>query len=225
MSDLGRQTVSGLGKFIVALALFLFLPAWTLHFWQAWLYLLVFAASASLITLYLWKRDRALLARRLNAGPAAETRKRQRAIQVVASLAFMGTLLVPSLDHRFGWSDVPVEAVIAGDLLVVAGFAIIFLVFRENTFTAGTVEIAAGQRVISTGPYALIRHPMYAGALLMLFGTPPALGSWWGLAMFVPMTLAIVWRLIDEEDFLAANLPGYAAYRAAIRYRLLPFIW
>jgi protein-S-isoprenylcysteine O-methyltransferase Ste14 len=225
MDDLGRQAISGLAKFIIALALFLFVPAWTLQFWQAWLYLLVFAVSTGLITLYLWKRDRALLERRINAGPAAETRKRQRVIQIVASLAFMGTLVVPALDRRFGWSHVPLPAVIAGEILIVAGFAIIFLVFRENTFTAGTVEIAEGQKVISTGPYAYVRHPMYAGALIMLLGTPLALGSSWGLLMFAPMALAIAWRLIDEEQFLAANLAGYAAYRANVGYRLLPFVW
>ena len=225
MSDLGRQTLSGLGKFIAALALFLFAPAWTLHFWQAWVYLLVFAASSGLITLYLWKRDRALLERRINAGPAAESRRSQRAIQVVASIAFIGTLIVPSIDHRFAWSDVPLPVVIAGEMMVVAGFAVILLVFRENTFTAGTIEVAEGQTVISTGPYAHVRHPMYSGALIMLLGTPLALGSWWGLSTFVPMTCAIVWRLLDEEEFLSANLQGYSKYRADVRYRLLPLVW
>ena len=112
-----------------------------------------------------------------------------------------------------------------GDPLVAIGFAIVFAVFRANTFTAATVELAADQVVISSGPYAVVRHPMYAGALLLLLGTPLALGSWWGLLTMVPMTLTIVWRLLDEERFLAQNLPGYPDYQRKVRYRLLPLVW
>jgi protein-S-isoprenylcysteine O-methyltransferase Ste14 len=115
--------------------------------------------------------------------------------------------------------------VIAGDLFVALGFLIIVIVFRENPFSAATIDVATDQNVVSTGPYAIVRHPMYAAALVMLFGTPLALGSWWGLLVLVPMTLVIVWRLLDEEQFLAKNLPGYTQYREKVRRRLVPFLW
>lgn len=212
-------------QLVLVLGLLLFAPARTFAFPAAWIYLSVFTLSAAVVTTYLWAYDRELLERRVRAGPHAEEEKTQKRIQIVASFAFIGTLVLPSLDYRFGWSDVGVSVRIAGDVLVVLGFAVIFAVFRANTFSAATIEVASDQRVISTGPYATVRHPMYAGALMMLFATPLALGSWWGLLMFVPMTLTIAWRLLEEEKFLTAKLPGYAAYCHAVRYRLLPFIW
>lgn len=173
----------------------------------------MFAASAALITLDLWKRDPKLLERRVKAGPGPEKEEAQRVIQLAASVAFAGILVLPSIDHRFAWSSVPLPIVIAGDALVAIGFVVVFRVFRENTFTAATIEVAADQIVTSTGPYAVVRHPMYTGALVMLVGTPLALGSWWGLLMFIPMTLVVVWRLLDEEKFLSKNLPGYSNYK------------
>jgi protein-S-isoprenylcysteine O-methyltransferase Ste14 len=120
---------------------------------------------------------------------------------------------------------VPPYTVAAGDILVMLGLLIIFLVFKENTFTSAVIEIATEQKVISTGPYAFVRHPMYIGALVMLLGVPLALGSWWGLLTIIPITLVIVWRLLDEEQFLTKKLSGYPAYRSQVRYRLVPFIW
>lgn len=225
MDDLTRKATVGFVQLIITLGALLFAPSWTLDFWQAWVYLLVFAASAALITVYLWKQDPKLLERRIQAGPGAEKERSQRVIQLMASVAFTGSLVLPSIDHRFAWSNVPLSVVIAGDVLVVTGFFVVFLVFRENTFTAATIEVAADQTVVSTGPYAIVRHPMYAGALVMLFGTPLALGSWWGLLMFIPMTLVIAWRLLDEEHFLSRNLQGYSTYKKNTPYRLLPFVW
>ena len=225
MDDLGRKSVAALVWFIIALGIFIFVPAWTFDYWQAWIYLCVFGASVTLITWYLWKNDRELLERRVNVGPAAEKEKSQKRIQTCAAVAFIGTFLLPSLDHRFSWSSVPATIVILGDVLVTLGFFIVFLVFKENTYSAGIIEVAAGQKVISSGPYARVRHPMYAGALIMLFGTPLALGSWWGLLLFTPMIIVIVWRLRDEEEFLLRNLPGYSEYREKVRYRLLPLVW
>lgn len=215
----------GFANLILLLAIALFAPAWTLRFWQAWLYLFLFAASSAAITTYLWKRDRALLSRRVSAGPIAEKSRTQQIIQLFASLGFLATLVVPSLDYRFSWSHVPLWLVLAGDLLVVLGFYIVFGVFCANTFTAATVEVAEQQTVISTGPYALVRHPMYSGALIMLLGTPLALGSLWGLIPFVLMVAIIIIRLLDEEKLLLAKLPGYAEYVATIKFRLLPHVW
>lgn len=157
--------------------------------------------------------------------PRAEKEAIQKLIQLLASLAFIGTLVLPSLDLRYHWSHVSSVFVVAGDAVVAFGFFAVFIVYRENTFASATIEVVPKQRVISTGPYAVIRHPMYAGALFMLFGTPLALGSWRGLVMFIPMTLVIAWRLLDEERHLRKSLPGYTEYCEKIRFRLIPHVW
>ena len=225
MNSLAGRTILGFTQLIVFLGVALFLPAWTLDFWQARVYLFIFAGAAALITVYLWNHDKKLLESRVKAGPVAEKEKSQKLIQVFASLAFIGTLVLPSLDRHFLWSHVPLVIVIAGDSLVALGFLVVFIVYKENTFTSAIIEVAAGQRVISTGPYAIVRHPMYAGALLMLFATPLALGSWWGLTMFIPMALVIVLRLQDEEIFLQKSLPGYTEYCGKVRFHLVPYVW
>jgi len=225
MKSLAVRTTLGFVQLLVCLAALLFLPAWTIHFWQAWVYLFLFAASSASITAYLWNKDRALLERRVSAGPTAEKEKSQKLIQALASLAFFAELIVPALDHRFSWSRVPIAAVIAGDILVIAGFLIVLLVFKENSFASATVGVAANQKVIATGPYAIVRHPMYAGALVMLIGTPLALGSWWGILAVLPMILVIALRLLDEETFLGKSLPGYEEYCQRVRSRLAPSIW
>lgn len=225
MSKLATKTTLGFANLVLLLAIALFAPAWTFGFWQAWLYLFLFASSSAAITIYLWKRDRALLARRVSAGSIAENSRTQQIIQLFASLGFLAILVVPSLDHRSSWSHVPLWLVLTGDLLVVLGFYIVFRVFCVNTFTAAIVEVAEQQTVISTGPYAFVRHPMYSGALIMLLGTPFALASWWGSVAFVLMFVVIVIRLLDEEKLLFANLPGYAEYAARVKYRLIPRAW
>src|SRR5262249_20252735 len=141
------------------------------------------------------------------------------------SIGFIALLVVPGFDHRFRWSAVPFAVVVAGDILVVIGFYLISLVYRENTFTSATIEIAENQKVISTGPYAVVRHPMYASASLYLLGTPLALGSYWGFVPIAAMMPFLIWRLFDEERLLAENLPGYVEYQKRVRHRLVPFIW
>jgi len=212
-------------QLITVLGILLLAPAWTLHYWQAWVYLLVFAASSALITVYLWKHDPKLLERRTNAGPRAENEKTQQWIQLLASFVFAGAMVLPSLDHRFSWSAVPVSVVVAGDVLAALGFLIVFFVFKENTFAAASISLSPDQSVVATGPYAVVRHPMYTGALIMLFGTPLALGSWWGLVMFIPMIFIIAWRARAEERFLVKNLSGYKEYCQIVRYRLVPLVW
>jgi protein-S-isoprenylcysteine O-methyltransferase Ste14 len=171
------------------------------------------------------KRDPALLARRMRGGPMFEKEGTQRLIMVFTSLGFIALVVVSALDHRFGWSAVPVWAVVLGDVLVAIGFYFIFLVYRENTFTAATIEVAAGQKVIATGPYAVVRHPMYASGALYTLGTPLALGSYWGFLALAAMTPFLLWRLLDEERILTRDLPGYAEYRQRVRHRLVPRVW
>jgi protein-S-isoprenylcysteine O-methyltransferase Ste14 len=210
---------------VAAMGLLLFAPAGTFRYWQAWLYLSVFACASSLTTLYLMRRDPALLARRMSGGPTAEKRTTQKLIMLFVSVCFVALLVAPALDHRFGWSRVPPVVVFLGDLLVATGFYFIFLVYRENTYTSATVEVAEGQKVVSTGPYAVVRHPMYASGSLYLAATPLALGSYWGLLAFAAMAPFLIWRLLDEEQLLARDLPGYREYRRRVRHRLVPFVW
>jgi protein-S-isoprenylcysteine O-methyltransferase Ste14 len=207
------------------LALLIFVPAWSVTFWQGWVFWLIFSGSCILITLYFLERDPKLIESRMSAGPAAETETGQKIIQGVLGVVFVLLIALPGIDYRLGWSNVPVALVLVADILVAAGFLIVFLTFRANSFAASTITIREEQRVISSGPYAIVRHPMYSGALILLFGTPFALGSAWSALLVIPMLLGVVWRLLDEERFLAVNLPGYEAYREKTRYRLVPLIW
>jgi protein-S-isoprenylcysteine O-methyltransferase Ste14 len=225
MNVLNRKAFGGLLCLFVVMSSLIFVAASTFHYWQAWTFLAVYFGWSVMITLYLMRRDPGLLERRMRGGPIAEKRTTQRIIMSYVSLGFIGLIVVPALDHRFGWSHMPPYAALAGDLLLFLGWLAILFVFKENTFSSATIELASEQRVVTTGPYALVRHPMYAGALLMLAGIPIALGSWWGLLVLVAMLPALIWRLIDEEKFLARNLPGYFEYREKVRYRLIPRVW
>src|SRR6516162_5083938 len=209
----------------VVMGLLLFVPAGTVDYWQGWAYLLIFMGASALTTLYLLRKDPALLERRMSGGPTAERRPAQRLIMLATSLGFIALLVVPALDHRFGWSAVPLGVVVAGYVLVAIGFALIVRVYRENTFSSATVEVAENQTVISTGPYAIVRHPMYASALLYLVGMPLALGSYWGLVPLAAMMPFLIWLLLDEEGLLAKNLAGYTEYQKRVRHRLVPFVW
>jgi protein-S-isoprenylcysteine O-methyltransferase Ste14 len=224
-TSLSRRTFEGLAQFLVALGIFVFLPAWSLRYWQGWIFWLEFSVLVTLITIYFLKKDPALIERRLKAGPGAEKEAKQKIIQASASFFFIALIIFPSIDHRSGWSHVPIYGVVAGDFLVAIGLIIVFFVFRENSFTSGVIEIGEAQTVISTGPYGLVRHPMYAGSLIMLLGVPLALGSAWGLLFCIPMIAVLVWRLSDEENFLCRNLPGYGEYRARVRHRLIPGVF
>ena len=225
MKNLGAKAWLSLALLAAVMGLLLFVPAGTAHYWQGWVYLALFVGASALTTLYLLKRDRALLERRMRGGPTAEKRPMQRFIMICTSIGFVALLVVPGLDRRFGWSEVPLALVIVGDALVAIGLSLIFVVYRENTFTSATIEVAENQKVVSTGPYAIVRHPMYASALLYLVGAPLALGSYWGLVPIAAMLPFLIWRLFDEEAFLVKNLPGYAEYRTRVRHRLIPFIW
>ena len=225
MRNLNAQAWLSLVVLTVVMGLLLFIPAGTINYWQAWVYLLIFMGASFLTTLYLMKKDPALLNRRMGGGPTAEKRGTQKLIMLFTSICFIALLVVPALDRRFRWSTMPLSWVIVGDVLVAIGFYFIFLVYKENTFTSATIEVAADQKVISTGPYAIVRHPMYASALLYLVGTPLALGSCWGILALSAMMPFLIWRLYDEESFLSGNLPGYTEYQKMVRHRLIPFIW
>ena len=203
----------------------LFGVAGTFEYEQGWAFLSDFAATGLAICLYLIRTDPQLLERRLKAGPGAEKEFVQKITMSLASVGFVALLAASALDYRMHPSNVPIAVALLGDVVIVAGLAIVWRVFRENSFSSATIEVAAGQQVVSTGPYAVVRHPMYAGSLLYLVAIPIALGSWWGLAVMLFMLPVLVWRLSDEEKFLAQNLPGYSEYQALVKFRLVPFVW
>ena len=225
MKHLRARAWVALTVLTVVMGLLLFVPAGTLRYWQAWVYLAIFTGASGLTTRDLASRDPALLERRLRGGPMAEKRTAQRIIMLCASSGLIALLAVSAFDRRFGWSTVPLGGVVAGHALVAIGFYLIFRVYRENTFTSATIDVSEDQRVISTGPYAIVRHPMYASASLYLFGTPLALGSYWAFVPIVAMMPFLIWRLLDEERFLGRKLPGYTKYRKRVQYRLVPFVW
>jgi protein-S-isoprenylcysteine O-methyltransferase Ste14 len=223
--DLGRQAIAAFAKFTVTMALLLFLPAWSLRYWQGWLFLVVFCGAGLVSTLYFLRTDPKLVERRMAAGPVAETEPAQKRIMAVTSVCFILAILVPALDYRWQWSNVPTWLVIVGNIGVLASFYLIGLVLRQNSFAAATIRVEAGQTLVTTGAYAIVRHPMYAAALPLFFFTPLALGSYWGLLIAVAMVPALMWRLLDEEKYLVRNLPGYDDYRRTTPYRLIPLIW
>jgi protein-S-isoprenylcysteine O-methyltransferase Ste14 len=221
-SRIVRATVGGTAVFLAII----FIPAGTVDYWQGWAFAGTLSVSSLLVTVYMALNDRELLESRLRMGPTAEKTPGQRVITAVGYAVFVAALVIIVLDHRSGWSPrVPASLSLLGDALGVFGIFVYFLVVRENRYAASTIEVVEGQTVVSTGPYAIVRHPMYSGAILVFLGTPLALGSWRGL-LFTPLFIGwFAWRLLDEERFLRANLRGYDEYMRAVRYRLAPYIW
>jgi len=223
--NLNARAWLALAILAIAMGLLIFVPAGTIHYWQGWVYLSIFMGASVLTTLDLMRRDPALLERRMRGGPTAESEPTQKLIMLFAPMGFVALLIVPALDHRLGWSAVPLGGVVAGNVLVAIGFYFIVLVYRENTFASATITVGQGQSVISSGPYAIVRHPMYASASLYLLGTPLALGSYWGIIPMFVMMPVLIWRLIDGERVLAKSLSGYTDYQKRVRHRLVPFVW
>jgi protein-S-isoprenylcysteine O-methyltransferase Ste14 len=219
------KTLASLAALILVMGAIIFAAAGTTDYWQAWLFLACYFAASLVVSFWLARNDTALLERRMRGGPFAEGERSQKIIMAITSLGFVALLVVPGLDRRFGWSSMPGSVAILGDLLLLLGWLGILAVFRANSYAAATIQVTSGQTVISTGPYALVRHPMYAAALVMLLGIPVALGSWWGALVVVALVPALGWRLIDEERLLLRDLDGYAEYRRKVRWRLIPYIW
>ena len=207
-------------------AVILFAPAGTLHYWQGWIFGIVFAGSSTALGAYFLRHDPELIKRRMRAGPAAEQRPAQKIIMSLTLFGFLLLMVLPGFDHRLQHgSPVPAWLTIAANAGIAVSFWFFFLVLRQNSYAASTIQVEAGQPVISTGLYSMVRHPLYAAAVLLLFCIPLALGSYWTLLIVVPMLPVLGWRLIDEEHFLVHNLPGYADYCQQVRFRLIPGIW
>jgi protein-S-isoprenylcysteine O-methyltransferase Ste14 len=207
---------------LVAYALILFVPAGTLDYWQAWIYLVVLFVPVFFIISYFLKKDPEFLKRRLKT---KEKEAEQKRVIRFGYLLFILGFLIPGLDYRFGWSQVPVALVLAADALVFIGYCLVFLAFKENSYAARTVEVEKGQKVISTGPYAVVRHPMYTGSILLYLAMPIALGSYYALLIFMFFPVIIVYRIRNEEKVLLRDLPGYADYCKKTKYKLVPYVW
>jgi protein-S-isoprenylcysteine O-methyltransferase Ste14 len=225
---MNKMIVQAVSTFLIGallLGVLLFFPAGTLNYWQAWVFIAVFMTSVTVIGLYLALKDPALLERRKKFGPTQEQSPVQKIVISIGVLAILSVFIFCALGHRFGWSPVPAYVSLAGDVLVALGLMVDLLVFRENSYGGSTIETVADQKVISSGPYALVRHPMYVGVLIMISGIPLALDAWWGLAIFALSAPGLIWRILDEEKFLRKDLPGYTEYTERVRYRLVPYLW
>jgi protein-S-isoprenylcysteine O-methyltransferase Ste14 len=224
MKIVGKGLVSAaLG--LVAFGLMLFLPAGTFHYWQAWVFLAVFAFYTWIPSVYLVRKNPAALERRMRAGPLAETRTLQKVISTVVFICFPAMFVVSALDHRFGWSPVPTTVTVVGDILVAVGLGVAMLVVAQNGYAAANITVESGQTLVSTGLYGLVRHPMYTGNVILMPGVPLALGSYWGLVFVIPGIVALVLRIRDEELLLEQELIGYREYEQQVHYRLLPYVW
>ena len=211
---------------MLLLAICIFVPAWSLRYWQGLVYWLLFCAWMCFFGVYFLKRDPALVERRMHVGAGAERERSQKIIQAFASIFVLLIFVLPGLDVRNGWSGgVRPTQSLAADAVFSLGFFIIFLVFRVNSYTAAIVDVQEGQRVVSTGPYAIVRHPMYAGAALMFLATPIALGSSWAVIAAALLVLTMCVRAVDEERVLRERLPGYVDYMRTVRWRLIPGVW
>ncbi|MGV0745475.1 methyltransferase family protein [Mycolicibacterium sp. XJ870] len=221
----GLQAIAFSVVGFVLIAVLLFWPAGTLNYWEAWLFIAMFAVLSTVYTVYLGIKDPEVLRRRMHSGPIAETRTAQKVIVLGIYVWFFGVAIVSGLDHRFAWSVVPTVVALIGSAVVAIGLGITMLVVVQNSYAAATVRVEAGQQVVSTGLYGLVRHPMYFGALIMMIGLPVALGSYWGLILTAPGVPVLVFRILDEEKALRQELAGYAQYTQQVRYRLLPYVW
>jgi protein-S-isoprenylcysteine O-methyltransferase Ste14 len=210
---------------LVLFGLLVFWPAGTFDYWQGWAFIAVFAASTTIPSLYLAATNPAALKRRMQAGPAAETRVLQKVIVSIAFLAMGATIVVSALDFRFGWSSVPAAISVVGDVLVAVGLGIAMLTTIQNGYASANITVESGQQVVSTGLYSVVRHPMYFGNVVLMVGIPLALGSYWGLVFVIPGVAVLAVRILDEEKVLTQELAGYPEYANKVHYRLMPGVW
>jgi protein-S-isoprenylcysteine O-methyltransferase Ste14 len=219
---LTTMTAARLLAAIVFVGCMLFLPAGTLSYWQAWLYMGLLFIPAAIVGVVLAIKDPELLERRMRT---REREAPQRRVIASSGLLLLGVVLIPGFDRRYAWSNVPLPLVFLADILILLGYLLFVLTIRANRFASRVVEVQANQVVISSGPYALVRHPMYLAVSLIFTLTPLALGSFWALipALLLPVVLAA--RIGNEEQLLRRDLPGYEEYCHKVKYRLLPLIW
>ncbi|WP_066899929.1 methyltransferase family protein [Mycolicibacterium houstonense] len=215
------QSVFGL----LLLGALLFVPAGTFDYWQAWVFLTVYSVMAILSTVYLLRRDKAVVERRMRVGQKSESRPVQKAIIGVIAVMSIALPVFCGLDHRFGWSPVPTVVSWIGNVMFAIGLVVTIFTIVQNSYASANITVESEQKLVSTGLYGLVRHPMYMGALLMVAGMPLALGSWWGLAVLIPVLIIYTFRIQDEEKLLRQQLAGYGEYTQKVHYRLVPLVW
>ncbi len=206
----------------IVLGLIFFLPAGTWRYWQAWVYLSILFIPMLGVFIYFIRRDPKLLERRMKA---REKERRQKTIIGLSSFLFIGIYLLPGFDRRYGWSSVPVFVVIAADIIILAGYGLFVRVLKENRYASRIVEVAREQTVIKTGPYAVVRHPMYVAVGIIYILSPLALGSFWAMLPALLVAVVLVARIVNEEKVLLRDLSGYEEYMQRVRYRLIPGVW
>jgi protein-S-isoprenylcysteine O-methyltransferase Ste14 len=224
VKTISKMLVFGLVEFAVFGAM-VFLPAGTFDYWQGWVFLAVVLVAAWAPTIYMLRTNPVALQGRMSGGPAAESRMAQKVVMAGLYLSLAAMVVVSVLDHRFGRSAVPTTICLVGDVLVAVGLGVVAVVIVQNSYAASTVRVQAGQQVVSTGLYGLVRHPMYTGNVIMLIGIPLALGSYWGLVFVGPGLIVLALRIHDEERLLQGELTGYREYTREVRYRLVPGMW
>ena len=206
----------------IVLSLSLLISGGSFLWWQAWAYCGLLLVPMIFFFRYMVKHDPSFIERRFEM---EEKERAQRRIQAWGIPLFLAIYIVSGLDFRFGWSDPPLPIVIVALILSLCGYLMILRVFLENRWAGRTVEVWKDQKVIDTGPYAVVRHPMYSALMVFLCATPVALGSWWTLLAVIAYSPVIVFRIRNEEEVLLRELPGYGDYRARVRYRIVPHIW
>lgn len=229
-SELTQQEMKSLIKiiiirfsfFTISLGLLILLPAGTFDYWQVYVYFGILVVPMTFVVFYFLKKDPKFLERRTRA---KEKEKQQILISILSTLVFLTGFIIPGLDHRFIWSNVPIYITISADIIILLGYLIIFFVFKQNSYASNIIEVNENQKIISTGFYGIVRHPMYIGVLIMFIPTPIALGSYWGLIPFALLPVSLALRILNEEKVLSDNLNGYKEYCQKTRYRLIPFIW
>jgi len=221
-STLTKMVVSRYVMAFLAIAAIIFLPALTLRYWQGWLYMAILFIPMLFVMVYMLRNAPDLLERRLRM---RERETQQKKIIALSYIPFFAAYILPGFDVRLGWSNVPAWVSIAAALVVLAGYAIVFLVFRENQYASRVVEVEKEQSVISSGPYGVVRHPMYVGMILLYVFSPLVLGSYWAMIPALFILPVIVARILNEEKVLARDLNGYPEYMRNVRYRLVPGVW
>ena len=222
LNTLKRMAITRYLMLFPVLGLLMFLPAWTLRYWEGWVYIFILAIPMAVFGQYLFTKDPELLERRMRT---RENRKEQKLVIKLSLLVFPLIYILPGFDKRLVWSEVPLFIQVVSFILVLIGYLMVLNVFKANSYASRVVEVDAGQKVISTGPYAIVRHPMYSAVIVLYFFTPLALGSYWAVIPATLFLLVFIPRILDEEKELVDNLEGYREYRQKVKYRLIPGVW
>jgi len=204
------------------IGILILLPAGTFNFWQVYIYFAILLGPMIFVIFYFLKKNPKFLERRMKM---KEQETQQKKIVFLTTSTFLLGFILPGFDHRFGWSDIPTVIVIIADILILLSYILIIYVFKENSYASRVIEIDKDQKVISSGPYSIVRHPMYLGILVMFLSTPIALGSYWAIIPLAMLPVSLVFRIFNEEKVLSEQLPGYKEYCKKVRFRMIPFIW